>query len=181
MKITESEITLNFPDGNYFRFETCEAYKKLSHIKEMDACWYDEKSDILYMIELKNWENSQLEEEQDPTIPKEKIDEHKKNISKYRVNELCKKSIDSVSMILSIIIKTPYSSRFQTCLPFKISSQTKITLLSIVNWTEKDDTYISMINSEYRTVLNSYAKLFNIKTFLVLTKARASQLIEWVD
>ena len=29
MPITESGITLNFPDNNYFRFEDCQGYKEI--------------------------------------------------------------------------------------------------------------------------------------------------------
>ncbi len=32
MSISESGITLNFPDNNYFRFQNCKAYQKLSNI-----------------------------------------------------------------------------------------------------------------------------------------------------
>jgi len=47
MPFTESSITLNFPDNNYFRLSECDAYKKLQHIREMDFCWYD-KNDTNY-------------------------------------------------------------------------------------------------------------------------------------
>lgn len=73
MPITESEISLNFPDDKFFRFENCDGHKNLSNIKEMDACWYDQQNDTLYIIELKNWENSQLIEELDQDISKEKL------------------------------------------------------------------------------------------------------------
>ena len=37
MAITESSITLNFPDNNYFRFEDCQGYKDIQdNLKEMD-------------------------------------------------------------------------------------------------------------------------------------------------
>lgn len=37
---TESNITLNFPDANFFRFANCNGYTALSgnHFKEMDVC-----------------------------------------------------------------------------------------------------------------------------------------------
>ena len=39
MAITESSITLNFPDNNYFRFQDCKGYKDIQdNFKEMDAC-----------------------------------------------------------------------------------------------------------------------------------------------
>lgn len=181
MTITESSITLNFPDNNFFRFENCNGHKQLNHIKEMDVCWYDKAEDILYIIELKNWENNRLIEEDDLTISKEVIDKNKKNISEHRVNELWKKSLDSVCMFTSILLKRPFSSEIQQCSPFTITAKTTIILLSIINWTEIDSTYISMINAAYKSKFNSYAKLFGIKTFLVLSKKQASNKFSWVS
>lgn len=43
MPITESSITLNFPDNNFFRLGECDGYKKIqNHLSEMDACWYEQ-------------------------------------------------------------------------------------------------------------------------------------------
>ena len=61
MPIIESGIILNFPDSNYFRLGDCDGYKKIQdNFSEMDACWYDQANDTLYIIELKNWENNKL-------------------------------------------------------------------------------------------------------------------------
>lgn len=177
---TESKITLNFPDDNYFRFENCIGHKNLSHVKEMDACWYDINNDILYIIELKNWENGKLTEEDDPNITKSEIEKIKKDISSYRVEELWKKSLDCVCMFSSILLKKPYSFEIQKCSPFTITNETTIKLLSIINWTDIDSLYIADINAQYKSKFNSYAKLFGIKTFLVLPKNKASELFDWI-
>ena len=143
MPITESNITLNFPDDNYFRFENCQGYKDIqNNFKEMDACWYDQAKDILYIIELKDWHDGKLKEENDPNVSQEVIAENKKGISKYRINVLLKKSIDSLSMFLSILLDKQYASKIQSCMPFSITNVTKIKLLSIINWTNPDPTYI---------------------------------------
>ena len=39
----------------------------------MDACWYDQTNDILYIIELKDWENNSLVEENDKQEVMEKL------------------------------------------------------------------------------------------------------------
>jgi hypothetical protein len=59
---TESNITLNFPDANFFRFATCEGYTALSgnHFKEMDACWFDAKENLFWLIELKDFSLASL-------------------------------------------------------------------------------------------------------------------------
>ncbi|MCH7396906.1 hypothetical protein MM236_02860 [Belliella sp. DSM 107340] len=179
---TESEITLNFPDNNYFRLGDCDGYKDLqNNFAEMDVCWYDQENKVLYIIELKNWENNKLTEENDPNYTEEHIQKMKKGISDYRLKNLLKKSVDTTCIFMSILLGKVNGNKIQNCSPFTISNDTVIKLLSIINWTESDSTYISMINTQYRSKFNSYAKLFDIKAFLVLTKEKASELFEWVS
>ena len=181
MTITESSITLNFPDSNYFRFEDCKGYKNIQdNFKEMDACWYDKAMDILYIIELKDWKDGKLIEENDPNFSNQKIKEMKEGISKSNINILVKKSIDSVSMFMSILLEKPYSSAIQACSPFTITKTTKIKLFSIINWTNPDVTYISAVNTEYKSRFKPYAKLYDIQTFMVITKDKAAQTFSWI-
>lgn len=181
MPITESSITLNFPDNNFFRFQDCKGYRDIqNNFKEMDACWYEQTTDTLYIIELKDWGNGKLNEEEDPSVSELKIKEMKEGISKSNIQVLVKKSIDSVSMFMSILLERPYSVNFQNCSPFTISKTTKIKLLSIVNWTNPDTAHIAFINSEYKSKFMPYAKLYDIKTFVVLTKNQAAQKFDWV-
>jgi hypothetical protein len=180
MAITESGITLDFPDNNFFRFQDCTAYSTLQNLKEMDACWYDQASDVLFLIELKDWKNARISEELDPKYTLDEIQEKKKGISNHRKHELVKKSVDSVSMCLSMILQHPQGKAIQNCAPFSITRSTQIKLLSIINWTDSDVTYLSNMNDEYRALVQPYAKLFNIKTYMVMTKAQASQAFEWI-
>lgn len=59
---TESNITLDFPDHNFFRFSACGGYTALSgnHFKEMDACWYDTYGNIYWLFELKDFSLASL-------------------------------------------------------------------------------------------------------------------------
>ncbi len=187
MSITESNITLTFPDTNYFRFEEngkviCEGYKKIQdHFKVCDVCWYDTQADILYIIELKDWGDGTLVEEQDETYPQEKIKHMKEGITKARTNELFKKSLDSVSMFISILLNKPYATQIQDCSPFHITPHTTIKLLSIINWNNTDTTYISTIQSQYKTYFKPYATLFGIQTYVVMTKKQATERFSWVS
>ena len=182
MLITESSVTLNFPDNNYFRLCDCDSYKAIqNNFAEMDACWYDQKEDKLYLIELKNWETNNLAEETDPNYTYEQIQVMKEGISNYRIRNLVKKSVDTSCMFMSILLGKTHGNKIQQCSPFTISKNTKIILLSIINWTETDSTYISMMNTQYKSKFNSYAKLFDIKTFMVLTKDKASKLFTWIS
>ena len=180
MTITESGITLNLPDNNFFRFENCPGHRDLQYLKEMDVCWYEQATDTLYLIELKGYENNNLIEENDPNISAQTIEEMKKRISTHRIFDLWKKSVDSVSMFMSVLLNKPYAENIQACSPFTITHTTTIRLLSIINWTSPDLTYISNINTEYKSRFKPYAKLYNIETFLVMTKNQASQIYSWI-
>lgn len=179
--MTESAITVNFPDNNFFRFQDCQGYRNIqNHFKEMDLCWYHQTEDTLYLIELKNWGDNTLIEENDPSITKEEIIKNKKGISDARINNLFKKSIDSLSMFMCLLLKKPYANNIQNCIPFEISPETKIKFLSIINWTSTDITYISNINTEYKSRFKPYARLYNINTYMVLTKEQASKIFNWI-
>ena len=182
MPITESAITLTFPDANYFRFQDCKGYRDIQQdFKEMDVCWYDSTADTLYIIELKDWGNNTLTEESDSNFAKEEIQKMKERISNYRIGELVKKSIDSICMVNSILLNKPYAINIQNCSPFSISSTTKIYLLNIINWEDPDPTYISTIHTAYKLKFNAYAKLFQLKA-MVLTKSKAIELFpSWIS
>jgi hypothetical protein len=105
----------------------------------------------------------------------------KAGISNYRIGNLLKKSVDTTCMFMSILLGKVNGSKIQQCSPFTISNNTTIKLLSIINWSDIDSTYISNINTQYKSKFNSYAKLFDINTFLVLPKDKASQLFTWIS
>jgi hypothetical protein len=103
MPITESSVTLNFPDNNYFRLCDCDGYKAIqNNFAEMDACWYDQKEDKLYLVELKNWETNNLAEETDPNYTYEQIQVMKDGISNYRIRNLVKKSVDTYQLYVHV-------------------------------------------------------------------------------
>ncbi|MBK7988580.1 MAG: hypothetical protein IPK11_17175 [Ignavibacteria bacterium] len=182
MKIKESEIMLEFPDENYFRLCDCDGYKTIqNNLAEMDVCWYDQSNDILYIIELKNWENNSLLEEGNPNYAPEQIEKTKQRISDYRIGNLLKKSVDTTCMFMSILLGKESGNKIQQCSPFTISTATSIKLLSIVNWTDPDSVYISMINTAYKSKFKPYAALFGIKSYLVLPKDEASKRFAWIS
>ena len=119
MAVVESSIKLDFPDQNYFRFQDCLAYHSIqTHFKEMDVGWYDQDADIFYLIELKDWTLSALE-----NLPKE-------DTSK-RIWDLVKKSVDSACMLVSILLNTEQGKEIQKCLPYSINQQTTIKYITI--------------------------------------------------
>ena len=64
---TESNITLDFPTSDWFRFEKSKPYSSISgfHFKEMDACWLKNMGSAqfeFYAIELKDYRSAKLNE-----------------------------------------------------------------------------------------------------------------------
>ncbi|MEM0991983.1 MAG: hypothetical protein AAGI49_03060 [Bacteroidota bacterium] len=180
MHLVESSIALEFPDNNYFRICDCNEYRRLNGIREMDVCWYDKNGNKLFLIELKDWGNASIDEENNDSIPKGVIDEKKKGIENYRIRNLLEKSIDSMCIFSSILLNRSCGRRVNSDIPFKIDLETKIILLSIVNWTDSDESYISNINTSYKSKFNSYAKLFGVAEYFVLTKRLAIKHFSWV-
>lgn len=182
MPITESGITLDFPDNNFFRFQDCQGYRDIQqNFKEMDVCWYDQENDILYIIELKDWGDGTLVEEMNPSYNVPMIDELKSKITNSRINLLLKKAVDSTCMFLSILLNKPYSANIAICSPFQINVNTSIKLLSIINWTSPDTTYIATVHGQFKTCYRPYARLFGIKTYVILTKEQAKSQYPWVS
>lgn len=179
--IEESGIILTFPDNRFFRLQDCAGYKEIQdNFKEMDVCWYDEQENVLYLIELKDWHDGKLDEENNSNKTPTEIEELRRKITNSRINTLLKKSIDSVFMFVSVLLNKPYSSKIQKCSPFTITKDTEIALLSIINWSNSDLGYISTVHSSYKTKFAPYAKLLKIKKFLVLTKEQAHSQYPWV-
>jgi len=81
---TESSITLDFPDSNFFRFSNCRGYTALSgnNFKEMDACWYDTTSNLYWLIELKDFTSAALSTSQN-------VEDRAWNLLKKAVDSLC--------------------------------------------------------------------------------------------
>ena len=168
MAITESSIKLDFPDKNFFRFEDCSGYNSIqNHFKEMDAGWYDNTNDILYIIELKDWSYASLS-----SLPKEN--------SSNRIWDLVKKSVDSTCMLMSTILGTVQGQEIQKCIPFKIDINTEVKLISIIHCDPSDYVFVSYINTEYKSRFYSYAKLFNINSYFVMTRQKATQIFDWI-
>jgi hypothetical protein len=99
---TESNITLNFPDANFFRFATCGGYTTLSgnHFKEMDACWFDAAENLYWLIELKDFSLASLTTPE--TIEKKSWD-------------IVKKATDSLCMFLSSKHAYSYAVNLDPC------------------------------------------------------------------
>ncbi|GGF21843.1 hypothetical protein [Echinicola rosea] len=163
-KIEESNITLNFSDNNFFRFEDCSGYKALSaySFKEMDACWFDEDQNTLWLFELKDFTKANL-------APLENL--------RSRADNLVKKAVDSLNMLLSIKHSYSYSQTLKKCTTDRINNNTIIKFTSIIHCTSSQKPSISHINDLFRRKFTPYAKLFDINYYSVIEHSRAINLI----
>ena len=171
MSLIESSIKLDFPDDNFFRFESCDWYiHNQQDFKEMDAGWYDDSNDVLYLIELKDWTFSNL-----ATLPNTDVNS--------RIWDLVKKSVDSICMLMAVLLSTTHGNQVRACIPFadSISNNTTIKLVNVVHCNNIDGITISAINQKYRIRLSSYVKLFNVSSHFVITRDKAVERFEWIQ
>jgi len=168
MPFTESEITLNFPDNNYFCFENCAAHQEISGfgIKDMDAGWFDVDKKILYLIELKDFSNSSAisnEEDEDKSLL-------------GRSKNLVKKAADSIAMINAILLNTNWGQKLQSNLPCTFDRSYEVWLISVIhiNQNENQTNNVSLLNTKFTSLFNGYRKIFgNVNYAAVLSHEQA--------
>jgi len=56
---TESGLTISLPDGNSFRFQDLSKYTELKgqNLKEVDYCWWDDRTNTFWLLEIKDYSN----------------------------------------------------------------------------------------------------------------------------
>ncbi len=161
--IAESNITLQFPDDNYFRFSDCQGYTSLSgyYFKEMDACWYDAENNIYWLIELKDYSGSNLTSE---TIEQKSWD-------------ITRKAIDSLCMLLSCKHAYDYGAKITPCLPALLNEQTQLKFITIIHCNENQKINVQHLHNQFRIKFKPYAELFGISNYAVIEHSMAAALI----
>ncbi|HIE01065.1 MAG TPA: hypothetical protein EYP59_12385 [Thiotrichaceae bacterium] len=167
MPYTESGITLDLSGLDYFCFENCKGYQKLSahHFKEMDIGWYNVEEDTLYLVELKYFTGKNMTDSADQII-----------------RDLVKKSIDSISMIIAVKAGTHYSASIHSCLPssFKVRSSS-IKLIHIINCTPEKESYIPFIRDKFQERFKAYKTLFDIQHCTVVSLRSAQKFFAQIQ
>jgi hypothetical protein len=161
---TESNITLNFPDTNFFRFEGCPGYTALSgnHFKEMDACWFETESNFYWLIELKDFSSGSLTASE--SIEKKSWD-------------LVKKAVDSLCMFLSSKHTYPYATSLNPCFHNIPNNTTQFKLITIIHCDTGQKSHVQLIHNSFRTKFKPYAELFGITYYAVIEHSRAIEII----
>lgn len=167
MTYTESSITLDFPDDNCFRFQDCTIYKPLSgfKFKEMDACWMDVENLTLYIIELKDFNEGNIED---------------KEIAAKKIHELFKKSVDSLQMVLANHIATDHGKKLDQDLDFYLPRVKKMVFISILNIKESQKPDLNFIRDRYKLLFKAYENLFDLKS-TVISYEKAKEKFTWVN
>jgi hypothetical protein len=161
---TESSITLNFPDNNYFRFADCPGYRKFSgnNFKEMDACWHNAGDNIYWLIELKDYT----------------ADLTAGNSIESRVWNILKKAVDSISMFLSVKHQYAYGQTdLQPCMPVAPDAATNFSVFTVVHCPEANKADIQLLHNSFRSKFMPYAKLFGITSYGVLEHTQAMRVV----
>lgn len=161
---TESSITLDFPDNNFFRFAECGGYIKLkgNNFKEMDACWYSVADNEYWFIELKDFT----------------ADLAAGHSIEKRVWDIVKKAVDSLSMFLSSKHNYPYGiADLLPCMPFAPDSATRLCLFTIVHCPIEKKADIQLLHNSFRTKFLPYAKLYGIDKYGVLEHTQAMHFV----
>ncbi|MFA8298728.1 MAG: hypothetical protein ACEPOV_01045 [Hyphomicrobiales bacterium] len=167
--IIESGITLNLPEDRSFRFENCKSYKEINgfSFKEMDACWYDNKKQTLYLVELKDYSQ----------VP------NTREKSRDLITNLVKKSTDSLQMVLAMLLDTEHGNKFQAEIGWDLPVGTSLKFISIIKTESYIKKYFQSLNQGYKTKFSPFKKLYNpfidIKAF-VINYDKAKEKFEWV-
>lgn len=162
---TESNITLNFPDTNFFRFADCAGYSALSgnYFKEMDACWLDTGGNLYWLIELKDFSLATLTTPE--TIEKKSWD-------------IVKKAVDSLCMFLSSKHTYPYASNLNPCFPVPPpNNTTQFKFVTIIHCDTGQKADVQLIHEKFKIKFKPYAELFGITNYAVIEHSTAIRII----
>ncbi|TKG92016.1 hypothetical protein EYV94_20610 [Puteibacter caeruleilacunae] len=167
MGFTESNITLDFPNNKWFRFQDISAYQMLCghSFKEMDACWFDEENHAFFLIELKDYRSGHIDDT---------------DTANGLIDNLLKKSIDSLQMILANQLSTELGSELGQSIGYNIPQETKLIFLSIVDVNESQSTYLNFIRDRYKNKFKAYERLFHLRS-TVITYEKAKEKFSWVS
>lgn len=171
MIIEEHGITLEFPDNNFFQFQNCSEYLRISGdgVKEMDVCWLESEKNILWIIEMKAFHN--------PDNPKHAPTDLKdQNIIDIKLRELYTKSIHTLCMLET------NRSGTQNCLTGPINHDTDFKLIHIISVVPGQETFLAQMKDKLKDMLKPYLRIFRVSTCIVIPYSlyRDDPLLPWI-
>lgn len=158
MPHTESGITVNFPTQDYYQFEACQHYQKVSGagIKEMDFIWHEKAKRTVWLIELKGFFDVSNPKHQPTDLSvKETLDR--------KLAELETKAVHSLVML------TSKRTQLHQCIAFNLAKQ-KLKVVFVLEVMPQQVSYLTYIGDTLKTRLKPYASLFQIESIIVVNQ-----------
>lgn len=171
MPLSESGVSVHFPDNNYFQFGACASYNRIKgqRVKEMDICWLDVTGGVLWAVELKAFDNPANALHRQSDLSKTDIIDH-------WINELYHKSLHTLCMLETNRAHT------QSCSIAGISDQTAFKLVHLLNLVPGQESYASFIQDKLREMLKPMLAIFRVDALVVIPYNTASggRLLSWI-
>ena len=159
----ESGVELDFPDGKWFMFCDLPSYRRLSgyKFKEVDACWQPESREMFYLIELKDYSTENA-------LTKENAES--------RIDEIVKKSVDSLQMTLSMIFQTQYGKSLETESGIDLhSQQQQLYLIFVIRENPDNILMLSTLKDVCKRHFMPYVRLWGRIKYNILTYSQAKK------
>lgn len=170
---TESGVTIDLTGRENFRFSTCPGYAPLSGtgLKEMDVGWFEPTAaggaGKLYLVELKDFSLETLAGRKGSSYPTYAAK------AEFIIEELVRKSLDSVCMLMAVAAGVPAAATLAPCLPPSFGPGTAVQLVHILHLSPSLVPYLTFINEMVRIKIRPYQQLFAIGPCTVLSHAQA--------
>lgn len=171
MPFEENGVKVHFPDENYFQLGECEEYRRINGygVKEMDICWHQEETDVLWFVELKAFDNptNDMHIANDLSI-NDTVD--------YWLKELERKAIHMLGMFDS------KRTAVQPCIPAGIGASTTFKLVFLINPIPGQETHLQTFQDQLRVILRPVLKIHNVSTMTVIpyNLYKNSGEVEWI-
>jgi len=158
MPHTETGITVNFPTSEYYQFESCPEYQRVScdGVKEMDFVWFDDSDKTFWLVELKGFyypgnEKHVATDLDDRTVLDEKIQE-----------------LESKALHSLVMLATRRTNLYQ-CADVALKKQ-KIKLIFILEVMPQQESYLSFIREALANTMKPFLRLFAVESVMVVNQ-----------
>lgn len=162
----ESGISLDLSAYDHFRFENCEGYQKIKgcNVKEIDFGWWNEEEECLYLLELKDFTGN-------PGRIVEKSGDLIKN--------LCKKSIDTILMLVAVWLDNNGGREIKSCLPVHAQQKCNMKIFHLIRCDKSIELALNAVNDKLKNEFRGYKRLYeNLLTFKIISARQADRIFK---
>lgn len=169
MPHTETGITVNFPTRDYYQFESCPEYQKVSGdgVKEMDFIWYDTTDNTVWLVELKGFYFPENEKHVSTDLGDQEV------LSK-KLQELEAKALHSLVMLAT------KRTNLHQCAGAALKKQ-KIKLMFILEVIPQQESYLTFIRASIEDTLKPFLRLFAVESVMVVNQEIGKSIgLKWI-